>query len=95
MEYKHGMLCPACSKGKLVITFDPLDFEYKGHKQVFEGWESFRCDLCPESFLDRRYSSEIEEILKVIRAVINEKSEDDPKIILTITRLEMDNVKSN
>ena len=95
MEYKHGMSCPACVEGKLLLTLDPLEFEYKGHHQVFEGYDSFRCDLCSESFLSKRFSSEIEEFLKIIRAVVDEKSDDDPKIILTITRMEADNVKSN
>jgi len=95
MEYKHGMLCPVCLKGRLLLTIDPINFTYKGHEQVFEGYESFKCDVCPESFLDKKYSSEIEVILKVIREVIDEKPEDAPKIILTITRMEVDGVKSN
>jgi YgiT-type zinc finger domain-containing protein len=93
MEYKHGMICPACTKGKLFITLDPLEFDYKGHIQVFEGYESFKCDLCIESFLSGGFSSEIEVILKVIREVIDGKPEDAPKIILTITRMETDDVK--
>lgn len=95
MEYKHGMSCPACVEGKLLLTLNHLNFEYKGHQQVFVGYESFRCDLCSESFLSKGFSSEIEEFLKAIRAAIDEKSDDDPKIILTITRMEADGVKSN
>lgn len=99
MEYKHGMLCPACTKGKLLITLDPLEFKYRGHEQIFEGYESFKCDLCPESFLSKKYSSEIEMILRVLRNEIDEKSDDVSddisKVVWTITRLETDDVKPN
>jgi len=96
MEYKHGIVCPACGKGKLIITFDPLEFSYRGHDQIFEGFDSFKCDLCPESFLNKRHSSELEIMLKVLREVIDKKSEDDAKVTWTLIRMEADeNVKSN
>ncbi len=95
MEYKHGIVCPACGKGKLIITFDPLEFSYRGHDQILEGFESFRCDLCPESFLSEEHSSEVELILKVLREVLDNKSEDAPKVTWTVTRMEGDDVRGN
>ena len=95
MEYRHGMLCPACVKGRLMITLDPLEFSYRGNEQILEGFESFRCDVCPESFLSKEHSLEVELILKVLREVLDNKSEDDPKVTWTVTRMEADSVKSN
>lgn len=96
MYYNQGDRCPVCSKGKLEATLDPLEFSYKGHTTVFEGFVSFKCGVCSESLLNKMESEVTEVILKALRDIWDKKPDDErDKYTWTVTKMKEDDAKNN
>lgn len=71
MEFKEGMKCLICESGTLSPKEKALEFEYKDNKTVIPGRQMFECDLCGESFLNKKDEKELELLLSDARRQID------------------------
>jgi len=59
IEFRDGMLCPACVNGNLTGRKLDLPWKFGKHKTVFEDATVFNCDNCPESFFDKETNDRV------------------------------------